>query len=177
MNISERINNAVGELVDLIANKVGSDRAIHPETAIASAARLSGSFLLRSFNFDLDKFEIGNVLLSEEANEKGPILINILGNMLQNYGIIIDSDKLGKNNGDKPNLSFLESMSLIQQDAINIIESYDLNFEEAAHAAAMATAFIVRECSRNISCETGFNTAIFGFIEGTKTIPPYLFKK
>lgn len=94
--------------------------------------------------------------------------------MLQNYGITIDTGKIGKVYGDKPNLSYLESMSLIQQDAVYIIQSNGLGYEEAAHSAAMATAFIVKECSTNISCEAGFNTAVYGFIEGCKTVPPVL---
>lgn len=68
MDISERVNNATGAIVDLIANKIGQNRAIHAETAIASSSRLAGSFLFRSFNFNLAGLEEGSVLLSEEAN-------------------------------------------------------------------------------------------------------------
>ena len=42
----------------------------------------------------------------------------------------------------------------------------------SARAAALATAFVVKECLQQLSPETAINVAIFGFIEGSKTIPP-----
>ena len=38
----------------------------------------------------------------------------------------------------------------------------------------MATAFIVRECAANIGAETGYKIAIYGFVEGSKTVPVQL---
>ena len=43
MHISEAQHKTAGEFVDLVASKLGSGRAVHPETAIASAARLAGT--------------------------------------------------------------------------------------------------------------------------------------
>jgi hypothetical protein len=36
----------------------------------------------------------------------------------------------------------------------------------------MSTAFIIKECQQQLAVESGFNTAVFGFIEGSKTFPP-----
>ena len=47
-----------------------------------------------------------------------------------------------------------------------------LNFEQMAHAFAMAAAFLIKECQQDLPVESGFNTAIYGFIEGSKTYPP-----
>jgi len=63
-------------------------------------------------------------------------------------------------------------LELFRDGALEIARSKGLTFEEAAQAAAVATAFIVRECSRTIGAEVGFNAAAFGFIEGSKTAPP-----
>jgi hypothetical protein len=38
----------------------------------------------------------------------------------------------------------------------------------------MATAFIVEECARDIGADVAFNIAAFGFVEGSKTVPPAL---
>ena len=40
-----------------------------------------------------------------------------------------------------------------------------------AQSAAIATAFIIQQ-SNNITPEEGFGTAIYHYIEGTKTFPP-----
>jgi len=47
-----------------------------------------------------------------------------------------------------------------------------LDIEQMAYACAMATAFIIKECQKNLAVETGFHTAVYGFIEGSKTYPP-----
>lgn len=164
-------------MVDLIANRVGSERAVHPETAIACAARLAGSLLLRSFGLKLEGFAPGAVLLSNEANGRGPQLIGILGGALQNMGVALDQTKLGGDNsmrGQAPKFTLVESLGLVQDDALRIANECGLGLEEAAQAAALATAFIVQECAKDIGGEVGFNAAVYGFIEGCKTVPPSL---
>lgn len=164
---------AAGPLTDLVAKLLGKDRAVQTETAIASIARLSGSLLLRSFNFDLSKSAPGTVILSEEANTKGPELINIAASVVRRFGCELDPARGGKKGrGHPPNLSFLESMRLLQAPAIKICQDNSLNFEQGAQSAAVATGFIVKECARSIDLEVAFNAAVYGFIEGSKTVPP-----
>jgi hypothetical protein len=175
--ITEKQNQAAGDFVDLIAGRLGSGRAIHPETAIASAARVSGSLLLRSFGFDLGSSEPGTVLLSNEANEKGPALISLLGAFLAENQVSLDPTKLRgatEHRGTEPNLTTLESLSLLQAEALAVAARHSLSLQQAAEAAALATAFIVKECSASIGGEVGFNVAAFGFVEGSKTVPPRL---
>jgi hypothetical protein len=95
LNISEAQHKAAGEMVELIASKIGKGRAIHPETAISASARLSGSLLLRSFNLNLDIYAPGAIVLSHESNEKGPVLINSLSAYLSALNVQLDQQKLG----------------------------------------------------------------------------------
>lgn len=180
MQITQAQNKAVGEFVDLIASKAGnSGRAVHPETAISSAARVAGSLLLRSFNLRIESASPGTVVLSNEANEKGPQLINIMAAFLSSAGVPLDQALMGgeqAQRGAEPQLSTLQALSLLQADALKIANSNKLSLEEAAQSAALATAFIVKECVRNLRAETGFNVAAFGFIEGSKTVPPPISK-
>ena len=52
-----------------------------------------------------------------------------------------------------------------------IKQQYQLTYEEAAHAAAIATAMMVRKCSEVVEPHVGFSIAAYGFVEGTKTVP------
>jgi hypothetical protein len=177
LKITQAQDEAAGALVDLVASRVGKDRAIHPETAIAASARLAGSLLLRSFKLRFDNIEPGAILLSEEANEKGPMLINTMSAFLAKSNVSLDQQKLGgqeNSRGAKPNLDILSALFQLQERAIEIGKRQNLTLEQTAQAAALATAFIVKECAPQISAETGFNVAVYGFIEGSKTVPPKL---
>jgi hypothetical protein len=179
LGITEDQNRAAGDFVELIARALGAGRAIHPETAIASAARLSGSLLLRSFEFDLETSQPGTVVLSDEANEKGPALLNVLAGFLARNNIELDPSKLGgmlDQRGHAPSLDTQASLVLLQEDALRIAARHSLSLQQAAEAVALATGFIVKECAPSIGAETGFNIAAFGFIEGSKSVPPRLGK-
>jgi hypothetical protein len=177
VQISAEQNKAAGQFVDLIASKLGPGRAVHSETAVASAARLAGSLLFRSFNLSIPSAEPGAAVLSSEANEQGPELISIMSAMLQHFGVSLSQEKLGgdpSKRGGSPELSTVESLTSLQEDALRIAKNCGLELKEAAQAAAIATAFIVKECAPAIGPEVGFNIAAYGFIEGCKTVPPLL---
>ena len=178
MLITEEQDRATGDYVDLIASRLGTaGRAIHAETAIAASARLSGSLLLRSFGFDLETPEPGTVLLSDEANEKGAGLIDLMEAFLQKNGITLDASKLGgalEQRGSESKLDTRQSLALLQSDALDIAKRYSLSLEQAAAAASLATGFLIKECQASIGSETGFNIAALGVVEGSKTVPPRL---
>jgi hypothetical protein len=177
LKITQAQNDAAGELVELIASQLGNGRAIHPETAISTSARLAGSLLFRSFNLDFAHAEPGTVVLSEQANEKGPMLVNTLMAYLSAMNVALDEQRLhgdAASRGAPPQLDILLGLSRLQQEAIAIGERHKLSLDQTAQAAALATGFVIRECAKNISAETGFNVAVYGFIEGSKTVPPQI---
>jgi hypothetical protein len=166
---------AVGPLVDLIASSLGKDRTVHAETAIACAARLAGALLLRSFDFALTDMQPGSVLLSENANAKGPELISIVAMTISRFGLVVDPASASrKGRGHDPQITFLDSLKLLQTRAVEICANHSLSFEQGAQSAAVATGFILKECSRSIDVEVAFNVAVYGIIEGSKTVPPPL---
>jgi len=57
---------------------------------------------------------------------------------------------------------------------LRIAQENNLDLEQVAQATTLATAFIVAECGRSIGAETALNVAVYGLIEGTKTVPPLL---
>ena len=172
MNISEKQNKATGEIVDLIASSIGKKREVHSATAIITSARLSGAFLFKSFGLNIKDVKPGTAILSHQANEEGPELINVIGAILSNLGVIIDNTKIESAEIQKSELEFLESLDATQTKASEIMKKYRLKEKEMAIACAMSTAFIIQQCQNDVNIESGFNTAVYGLIEGSKTVPP-----
>jgi hypothetical protein len=114
------------------------------------------------------------VVLSEEANEKGPVLINVTGWILDNLGININPEKANVASTTESNLNFLDCLNLLQNKAAAIMNKHKLDFEQMAYSCAMSTAFLIKECQNDLPVESGFNIAIYSFIEGSKTYPPEL---
>ena len=172
MDITNNQNKAVNEIVEMVVSVIGNgSREIDTTEAISSTARLAGSFLFRSFGFKINDAKPGTVMLSEEANTKGPQLVNITHAVLLNYGIQIDNRKMSNGNQKQAESNFADVIGKVQTPALEIMKKNDLSYEQMAQSAAIATAFIIQQSS-NITPEEGFGTAIYHYIEGTKTFPP-----
>ena len=150
-----------------------TERGVHAETAIAGTARMAGTFLFRSFNFPLKETTAGQVVLSEQANEEGPRLIQILGGVLEQMGVKLDKDKLEEAPGpeNQPLLDFLETQKRLEPQYAAIQASLGLSLQEAATAAAIATALLIKQTAQILDPHIAFGIAVYGFIEGTKTVP------
>lgn len=171
MEITNNQNEAVNDIVELVVNIIGNgSREIDTTEAISCTARLAGSFLFRSFNFKVNDAKPGTVMLSEEANIKGPELVNITYAVLHNFGIEIDNNKMNDGHQKQALSIFVDQISQIQNEALEIMKKNDLSFEQLAQSAAIATAFIIQQS--NIPPEEGFGLAIYHYIEGSKTYPP-----
>ncbi len=172
MDISKEQNEAVNDIVDLIALKLGNERReLNIVDAISTCARLAGSLLYRSFGFDIKEAKPGSAMLSENANVKGPELVNLTYAVLQSFGIAIDNQKMGDISGEETKIEFLDAINLVQNEALQIMGKYNLSYEQLAQSTAIATAFIIQQ-SPGMPAETAFGKAIFHYIEGSKMIPP-----
>ncbi|WP_127018656.1 hypothetical protein [Flagellimonas beolgyonensis] len=172
MEITKNQNEAVNDIVEMVVNIIGNgSREIDTTEAISSTARLAGSFLFRSFEFKTNDAKPGTVMLSEEANIKGPQLVNITHAVLHNFGIQIDNNKMSKGNQKHAESNFVDVIGKVQVPALDIMKKRELSYEQMAQSAAIATAFIIQQSS-NITPEEGFGIAIYHYIEGSKTNPP-----
>ena|SRR5690606_2003694 len=172
MEISKNQNAAVNDIVTMVAGSVKNESGdIDTVEAISGTARLAGSFLFRSFGFTLDDAKPGSVVLSEEANAKGPQLVNITYSVLQHFGVLIDNNKMSLETQKQSASSFVDMMARIQRPALEIMEKHDLDYEQMAQSAAIATAFLIQQ-SEDLTAEEGLGTAIYHYVEGIKTYPP-----
>ena len=112
-------------------------------------------------------------MLSNEANEQGPLLIQIAGDALSKMGIKIDNAQAGKaiDSKHKPMLELLETQKKLEPMYAPIKEHYGFSLEEAAHSVAVATALLIRHCAKFLDPTIAFSIAVYGFVEGSKTAP------
>jgi hypothetical protein len=172
MEITKNQNEAVDDIVEMVVQVIGKgSREVDTTEAISSTARLAGSFMFRSFGFQLNDAKPGTVILSEQANTKGVELVNITDAVLENLGIRIDKNKLPVAKQNQAVTNFAEVIGKIQVPALEIMKTRELSYEQMAQSAAIATAFIIQQ-SGNIIPEEGFGIAVYHYIEGSKTYPP-----
>ena len=66
---------AAGEFNRILLSKLANGQGVHAETAISSAARMAGTFLLRSSGLPLHSVKPGSPVFSDAMNEQGPELL------------------------------------------------------------------------------------------------------
>lgn len=171
--ISQQQIDAAQAFSNAAVTELKTERGVHAETAVAGVARMAGSFLFRSFEFPLPGLEPGQVVLSEEANEAGPRLIGILSGALAEIGVALDEQKLAAPQlaANQPHLDFLETQRRLEPRFAAIRAQHGLSLAEAAGAGALATAFMIHQCAGVLDPNTAFGVAVYGFIEGAKTVP------
>jgi hypothetical protein len=165
--------DAAREFANAVISELKTDKGVHAETAVASVARMAGTLLFRSFGFQLTDVEPGGAVLSEQANEAGPRLIQVLAAALAEIGVALDQQKLGASGleANRPKLGFLETQKRLEPLFSGIRARYGLSLVEAAEAGAVATAFMIHQCAGVIDPNAAFGVAVYGFIEGAKTVP------
>jgi hypothetical protein len=147
----------------------------HPETSLSASAWLAGTSLFRSFGFKLDCAP-GTVILSEVANQKGPILSNIFMYSLEKGGVKLKpGDVVYKFSEEhKPRKTILEIQEQFQDSYNEIMKKNGFEFEGAARMGAMVCAMMVNfHCISNhdLDPKLAVGLVLMGFVEGTKTCP------
>ncbi len=167
---------AVGrEFRTCILEKLTDERGVHAETAVSAAARMAGTFLLRSFDLPIAKLEPGAPVLSDAANAKGPALVELLLFALEQMKIPIDQARAKAANHDGAALlTVLQIQERAEVGLTEIKNRHGLDYEGAARAAAFAAAFLVQDTKEVLDPSAAFGIAAYGFVEGAKTVPQKL---
>ena len=165
--------DAAQEFARAAIESLPTQHGIHAATTIAGAARMAGTFLFRSLGLPVDTIPAGTVVLSVQANEEGPRLIEVLGGVLAHLGTPLDPDKLG---GPPPpehqaREDVLDAQRRLAPGLQEITARYGLSLREAADAGAAATALLIHQHRQALDPHLAFGIAVYGFIEGAKTAP------
>lgn len=160
-------------IVEAIVQALATGKGTHAETAIAAAARMAGTFLFRSFRLPLADAPPGTAVLSEQANEHGPLLVQTFGVGLVAEGI--DPSKIQPDlhipEQNQPMLTVTQTQEKLEATLAGIAARHRLDDAQAAHACALAAATLVKKTAGVLEPRTGFAVAAYGFVEGSKTMP------
>lgn len=148
------------------------DGRLHAETLIASVARMAGSMMYRSFNFD-KTIEPGTAVLSDQANIHDPKLMHVMFATLHQLGDKVNQDTLNSEYASAKfsQLTFRESHDRLAPFFLRYCEVTPMALQDAALGAAIATGILVHDCREVLSTDKGGSIAVYGFVEGTKTAP------
>jgi hypothetical protein len=158
-----------------ILEALTDERGVHAETAVSAAARMAGTFLLRSFDLPIEKLEPGAPVLSDLVNDEGPALVEILVLALRQMKIPIDRERASAaNQGGVALLTVLEMQERLEAGLTAVVKPHGLDYRGAARAAAFAAAFLAQDTKNVLDPSKAFGIAAYGFVEGAKTVPQRL---
>jgi hypothetical protein len=173
-NNIKQIVEAADLLHRTLRKLVVSGQGIHAETIIAAAARMSGTMLFRSFSPTFDHLPPGAVVMSDQGNEQGPVLLSTMFATLKQLGHDdIDEQRLGgaTDTTAQSQLSLSETQTILEPWYRKTMEVCRLSFCDTAAAAAMATALQIHDCRSVLQVHSGCAIAIHGMVESLKTVP------
>jgi hypothetical protein len=170
---NQRIAECGKALAIACAKAMATGGPVNLPTMVAGCARMSGSYLLRSFNLDHAGVPPGGVVLSAQAGVKTPVLFRFCASVLQTLGTTIAASPQGslEELGRKLKQDFLESQRILEPAFAPLKAQHGLDDEQMAKAAAIATGALIHQFSRHMDPNAGFGYAAFGFTEGARTAP------
>ena len=173
INLSKQQIDAAQEFATATIEALKMPNGVHSGTVVAATARMAGTYLFRSLDLPLPGVKPGQSVLSIEANERWPQLINIAGDALSKMRIEIDNTQAGKEiePSHKPMLEFLETQKKLETMYAPIKNRYGFSMQEASYSVALATALIINHAKNFLNPTMAFNIAVSGFVEGSKTAP------
>jgi len=170
----DEINAAAREIYAMLLGRFQTDKGAHVGTLVSAAARLAGSSLLRSFEFFRNQnVAPGNVLLSDEANEEWPKLMNMTLSILKKNKVDVDPNKMIMKApaAHAPRSGILEMQAEYQEAYFQIANKHHLDYYQAAFAGAIASAIVILQTHSAVDPQITCGIAAMGFVEGSKTMP------
>ncbi|MCR9249863.1 MAG: hypothetical protein NXI20_05540, partial [bacterium] len=128
------------------------------------------SYTFRTFKKVNPDAKPGDVVLSQEANSKGPVLVQTLGLTLQQFDVKI-SKSTDTDLSDSLSLEFLDSQKIVEAAFKELNPQSNVSNEDMASILCIATAIAIEDKKETLDPTAAFGLAVMGFIEGTKTMP------
>jgi hypothetical protein len=153
----------------------------HAGTVLAVAARLAGTSLYRSLNYEHDTTP-GVVVLSEAVNQAWPQLMNLFAFYCKQNGFDIMSKSMVTKfpEKDKPGLSTEQVLEEFQDQYHEVMQKHGLDYLDGARAGMIVSSVIFQyHCTKvkDIDPDVAAGIVGMGIVEGAKIAPPPLGRK
>ncbi len=160
-------------IASCIINDLATERGPHAETCVTAAAWMGGTFLFRTFGLPTANMAVGSPVFSDIANERGPVLVEVMKLGLAGLGLEIDERTIGSGPDAQhaPLFSIIETQQKLDAKLSDITAAHGLVGDEAARACALAAAHLIYQTRTVLDPKISFGLAVYGFVEGTKTNP------
>ena len=158
---------------DTIIETLTDERGAHAETCVAGAARMAGTFLFRSFGLPTQNLDPGSPVFSELANQRGPVLVEVLKSGLIGLKVPVNESKVDDEprTGHEPLIDLASTQRKLEKKLTVIATAHGLDNESAARACALATALLMHQTRSVLDPSISFGIAVYGFVQATKTVP------
>lgn len=163
---------AARAIANIAIETATTERGAHAETAISAAARMAGTLLFRTFGLPTSGMTPGSMVLSDFANERGPVLLEVMQEGLKGLGVTLNGSTVSAVPDDNvPHLTIVEMQQRMDARIAQVAATNGLVGEDAARACALAAAILIDMTKSVLDPAIGFAVAAYGFVEGTKTVP------
>jgi hypothetical protein len=173
LELGQRLSDCSREWANATMAALPITGGVHPATIIAACGRMAGTYLFRSFDLKLKGVLPGDAVLSDEANQHSPMLIQIMANVLTTLKVSIENQPPGEpgNPNTRPTKEFLETQRILEPIFEPVREKYSFTLSQAGQAAAIATAILINHFIKHLDPNVAFGLAVYSIIEGCKTAP------
>ena len=164
---------AAREFTQTVVAMLANEKGVHAETAISSAARIDGTFVLRSCRLPLAGFQPGTSLLFDGADERGQQVLQTVGDTLAALGVPFDARKIDYDlpENHTPLMELSETQAMLDSACRAIAAKHGLPDSDAASAAAISTAILIQKCAAFLDPHIAYVIAVYGIVEASKTVP------
>ncbi len=145
---------------------------LQAESLLVSVGRMSGSLLFRSYGLDKGA-EPGTVVLFQQANADGAQLMEMMLETATGLGQPITQREVNLDFADpkRAEISFRDSLDRLAPFYLKYCETAPIGLRPAAMAAARAAGVLMVECAQVLPVRDAAGIAIYGLMEGCKTVP------
>lgn len=164
---------AASEMNQFLINTLSSNKGVHAETAVSAAARMAGTFVLRSCGLPLDQFASGSPIFSDLIDERGQQVLGMMGKTMASLKVPFDAATLNYDltPDHDPHMNLMETQAMLDAGYRAIMERNGLSDEDGAMAAAMAAGMLIQQAASVLDPHVAYVIAVYGMVEGSKTVP------
>ena len=166
-------------LAAVIITALKTDMGVHAETAIATAATLTGEYVLRASGFDFSGMAPGSAVFSETANQilfdaDGQLTVSdVFINALFAGGVDVSKNSWPETVPEAHQVVMdpLQILGRMRPELEALFGALELDYLERAYAAAGATAALVSQTRKVLDPNIGKALALEAMLRGVKTVP------